>query len=846
MSGPTLFKPGGLVQTKWSEPQAMLDKYRPIDYIIDWFKGKIKKTSSPADRILVLKSATGSGKSTAFPAELYYAFYEDIRRGIACLQPKVATAMAIPTGEVAPVYTKEYLKKNGKSMKEPMEMGVNIGYQTGSFATNAVRGITYMTTGTIKQQLNIMPDIDFMNKYAFIIVDEAHERSIETDMVLYALKRFVERNYKNPLCPFVVITSATFDTIHFCDYMLSSIKAPARYENIIEVRGSTTHPITEIFLDYDAKNVIQAAIDTVAKIHVDSATDFLGPDPKKNISKTGADEPVLDEDKEKQFAKDTFFRDIIIFVSGKADVTAIKKGIDTLNGEHEFFQQYPVVVLTLTAKEVNEKGEEYANIFERAANQINVEIRDKKAISIKKAFRRVIISTTVGQTGLTLAGLKYTIDTGYHKAPEYNPVFGTDALILQPVSKGTHTQRKGRVGRKAPGFSYPLFTKKTYEALREDGLPDMMLREMSLQILSLIAMEVDPKNTINEELPVVMFSSNEKYVESLKYELRGKRTDLDKLLKTATINIAKIDLPDLPSIDAIHEALEKLYILGAINSNLVPTSLGFLMNKFRKVPIESVKMILSGYAWGASISDLVTIAAFMDFQKDLRPRKMEKKRLRAATKNINRFGMSEESATRIDGYSALYQSLFIADDFINNLILYFDFQKQIMKSFGEDASESMEAWCDIRGVDYQTMVSAIDLRDEVLNTLAAIGFNPYANAANSLTHVVDCYQNCSRDELLECVCRIKQCIFEGYKLNMAEWNPKIKAYITRQTHTFLQFFNPLFIGKRDIDKYGDGNPRFIIFDQITLKLNQNTGVYSPEVGGISVLDGFVSVDPTAF
>jgi len=844
MSGPTLRQMGGLNATIWSEPQAVLDKYVPIQYIMTWFKNKLKKVSSPADRILILRSATGSGKSTAFPAELYYVFYEEMKRGIACLQPKVALAKQIPVDSVIPFYTKEDLRKSGHGAKEPMELGVNIGYQTSAFSTVPVKGLTYMTIGTLTQQLAIMPDEDFMNKYGFIIVDEAHERSVDTDMVLYALKRLVERNYKNPLCPFVIVTSATFDVIHFCDYMLSSVKSPERYQNIIDVKGSTTFPIEEIFLPYDAKNYIQTVVDTVAKIHIDYAEDFLGPKTdEKKVKK-------LSEDEAKAFAKATFYRDILIFVSGSSDIRDIKKGIDALNSENEFFKQYPVIALKLSGKEVGEETEEFINIFNRTIDQLNVEVHSGKAIQIKKPFRRVMIATNVAETGLTFSSLKYVIDTGFRKTSEYNPTFNMDALVLQPITKGIHTQRKGRVGRRAPGFSFPMFTEKSHNELLTDNLPAMLLEEMTLQILKMIVMDVDPKNTVNNNTPAELFSEDPEYVEKLRYEIKALRTDLRKQIKDAKINVAKFDLLDLPSADSIHDSLEKLYILGAINSNMQPTALGFVIMKFRFIPIESIKMILSGFAWGASIADLITIAAFLDFQNDLRPRKMEKKRAKAAALNRGHFGLSDDASTKILGYSELAKTLEIADDFINNLLLYFDFQQQVNKIFsGENDAkqlDNMEAWCAELGVDYNTIINAIERRDEIINTMAAIGFNPFENDSASLLHVVQSYQNASRDELLECVCKIKQCIYEGYKLNMAEWNPKAKAYITKQTHTFLPFFNPLFIGKRDIDKYGDGNPRFIIFDKITLKLNQNTGLYTPNVNGISVLDGFVAIDQHAF
>ena len=90
---------------------------------------------------------------------------------------------------------------------------------------------------------------------------------------------------------------------------------------------------------------------------------------------------------------------------------------------------------------------------------------------------------------------------------------------------------------------------------------------------------------------------------------------------------------------------------------------------------------------------------------------------------------------------------------------------------------------------------------------------------------------------------MKQCIFEGYKLNIAEWNSRSKAYISRQTHMYLIIDNPLLERRKDINRVGDSNPRFIIYDDITLRVNPATGIYQASVGLISVLDGYVPIDP---
>ncbi|PJA92691.1 MAG: hypothetical protein CO133_01835 [Candidatus Komeilibacteria bacterium CG_4_9_14_3_um_filter_37_5] len=152
-------------------------------------------------------------------------------------------------------------------------MGENIGFQNSVIAKKPNRGIIYMTVGTLQQQLNIMDDESFMRKYSLIVIDEAHERSIGTDFTLYMMKKFINRNYKNADCPFLLITSATFNTKKFADYLLDHLKTE-RYKNIINV-GGFTYPITETWPEYDSDNYIQDAVSKAIQIHKENPEDYI-------------------------------------------------------------------------------------------------------------------------------------------------------------------------------------------------------------------------------------------------------------------------------------------------------------------------------------------------------------------------------------------------------------------------------------------------------------------------------------------------------------------------------------------------------------------------------------------
>jgi HrpA-like RNA helicase len=837
---PTLLRPGGLLATKWSTTQEVLDKYVPIDYIIDWVKARKKKNTSPLDRILLLQSATGSGKSAVLPPELYHVFFEDDKRNTACLQPQVYNAIDIPVNAVIPFHTKEFLKKTGKGARTPLELGENIGYQTGVFARVPVKGVVYMTVGVLMQQINIMSDEDFMKKYAFIIVDEAHKRSVDTDIVMSALKAFIYRNYKNPLCPFMIITSATFDAVRYCDWILSDIKKPDRYQNIINVKGQTTYPIHEIFLKYEAKDMINAAVERIVQIHEEFASDF-GVEHTSEFKE--AERLMLKEDAEAKKKDDTFFRDILVFVSGAKDVEDIKKKMNELNATHPFFQKHPVLPIGLTSDIVKRRDLDFTYL-DKEIEDLVVEVRKgKEGIDIKKPTRRVIIATNVGEVGITYKALKHVIDTGMHKSKEVAPTMSASALILKPITKGIHTQRMGRTGRRAPGYSFPLFTEENYNAMLTDELPGMLREDVTQTLLNLIIMQVDPENKGNELKPVELFGPLQPNV---KYQIKEARTEIDKKFRTTKFDLTKLDLLDLPSADSLHTSLEKLFVLGAIDSNSGPTHLGFIMNKFRYISIESVKMILAGYAWKAPISDLVTIAAMINQGTFLLNRKLRKNREASEQANAGISTLTPKAKKIVPNYVNLYNSLLIADDFINTLILFYEFQEKVEQQFSGEAEKdlgTLEEWCEGRGISFSSLIKALEERDQVIQTLAMIGFNPFQNSDKELRNVLSCYNNCGKRDLIERVKVLKQCIFEGYKLNLAEWNPRAKAYISRQTHMYLPIDNPLVIKRKDINSEGDSNPKFIIFDELTMRASPATGIYQTSVGLISVLDGYVPIDP---
>lgn len=808
MSGPTLLKAGNLEEVKdprdnkiiYSPTKDVLDKHRPIDYIMSWIDKRRANMQSVSDRVLILQSSTGSGKSTIIPPEFYHRFSgtKGDQRSICCTQPRVLTSITIPS-DIIQYHTKEALTKAGYPNRTPLKLGDNIGFQTGAISKRPIRGVIYMTIGVLMQQLNIMSDEDFMAKYSCVILDEVHDRSIATDDVLYAMKKFIMRNPSNKNCPFVITMSATFDVWKFANYLLSSVEPPQRrYDNIIKVAGFT-FPIENNFAAYDATNYIQAAADKVAELHKNNRSDF-------ELESADANARKLTEDVTRKLR----FRDIMVFVSGLPDMRKVKKKLDALNSSDEYFLKYPVLIVQLDRVAVNEQTRDFENML-ADISKLNVEVMIEKTITVKKPVRRVIVSTNVGETGLTIPTLKYAIDTGWFKSSEFNPTIGTSMLVAKPVTRGMATQRRGRAGRVSPGAFHPIYTEATWNALQTDQYPDFVKDEITLNILSLLIRECDPENYATSVPLITAFAS----------------PWWNKVQNTA-IDITAIDMLDLPSADSLHYSMQKLYALGAMSANSIPTKIGFIMNRFRFVSIESIRMILAGYAWGASILDLINITAILQIgRSSIILENLSRNFARALSGGSDRFHiLSKKMQYRM------------SDDFIWGALIFNEFQIFLQNiEIAKYKYEDLQKWCDQHGISLSGLYQVIELREDIINMIALIGFDPYANFENSIQ-----FMHNNPIAVGESIIRLKQCIFEGFKLNIAIWNPQLSKYITRDTHVPFDISDTTtnFVSAIAPDNY---HPRYIIYDKLSCMPKMGSDLYGFSVSTISVLDGFIPIDP---
>jgi pre-mRNA-splicing factor ATP-dependent RNA helicase DHX15/PRP43 len=194
--------------------------------------------------------------------------------------------------------------------------------------------------------------------------------------------------------------------------------------------------------------------------------------------------------------------------------------------------------------------------------------------------RKVVISTNIAETSLTIDGIVYVVDPGFSKQKVYNPRIRVESLLVSPISRASARQRAGRAGRTRPGKCYRLYTEKSfYEDLQETTYPEILRSKMSNVVLTLKKLGID--------------------------------------------DLVHFDFMDPPAPETLMRALELLNYLGALDDEGELTDLGYQMSELPLDP-QLAKMILVSPEFGCS-SEIVSIVACMSVpQIFLRPRESAK------------------------------------------------------------------------------------------------------------------------------------------------------------------------------------------------------------------------------
>jgi len=342
-------------------------------------------------QVVIVAGETGSGKTTQLPKMLLEAGV--LRRGIiGHTQPRRIAARAVAARLEAEL-----------PGAPPRFVGHKIRFSDGTSRDTAIK---VMTDGILLAEARHDP---LLRRYDAIIVDEAHERSLNIDFLLGCLKRILARRRDLTL----VVTSATIDTERFSTYFGD---AP-----IVEVSGRS-YPVETRYRPLDA----------------DDDDRF---DPGLNAGIVRALEEITAERGEIGRG------DVLVFLPGEREIREAAEAIEQAFGPK-------LAVLPL---------------YSRLAWS------DQQRIFDRRGGRRVVLSTNVAETSLTVPGIRAVIDSGLARLSRYSPRTKILRLPIEPVSQASANQRRGRCGRTGPGLCIRLYAESDFE-LREAFTPPEVLR----------------------------------------------------------------------------------------------------------------------------------------------------------------------------------------------------------------------------------------------------------------------------------------------------------------------------------------------------------------------------------
>uniref|UniRef100_A0A8C7YYZ1 ATP-dependent RNA helicase DHX15 n=1 Tax=Oryzias sinensis TaxID=183150 RepID=A0A8C7YYZ1_9TELE len=438
----------------------------------------------------VLVGETGSGKTTQIPqwcVDMVRSL-QGPKRAVACTQPRRVAAMSVAQ-RVA----------DEMDVMLGQEVGYSIRFEDCSSAKTVLK---YMTDGMLLREAMNDP---LLERYGVIILDEAHERTLATDILMGVLKEIVRQRTDLK----VIVMSATLDAGKFQVY----------FDNcpLLTIPGRT-HPVEIFYTPEPERDYLEAAIRTVIQLH-------------------------MCEEEE---------GDVLLFLTGQEEIDEackrIKREVEDLGPEVGDMKIIPLYS-TLPPQQQQ-------RIFEPSPPN-----KPNGAIG-----RKVVVSTNIAETSLTIDGVVFVIDPGFAKQKVYNPRIRVESLLVTAVSKASAQQRAGRAGRTRPGKCFRLYTEKAYKTEMQDNTyPEILRSNLGTVVLQLKKLGID--------------------------------------------DLVHFDFMDPPAPETLMRALELLNFLAALNDDGDLTELGAMMAEFPLDP-QLAKMVIASCEYNCS-NEILTITAML-------------------------------------------------------------------------------------------------------------------------------------------------------------------------------------------------------------------------------------------
>ncbi|KAH3778420.1 hypothetical protein DPMN_179878, partial [Dreissena polymorpha] len=367
---------------------------------------------------VVIVGSTGCGKSTQIPQYLLEAGWGAEGHVIGITQPRRVAAVTV-----------------GSRIAE--ERGVLLGSEVGYLirfddcTDPAETRVKCMTDGMLIRE--IMQD-PLLTKYSVLMLDEAHERSLYTDIILGLVRKIQMK--RSDLR--VIVASATLDAEEIKDFFnRNDSEDPSKDTAAILSIEGRAYPVDIHYTLDPVPDYIKATVETICKIH--------------RHEKPG---------------------DVLAFLTGMDEVNKVTSML--IEEAKQLLKDKDAMRMKIVPMHGSLPASEQMKVFERTP----------------KNCRKIVVATNIAETSITINGIVYIVDCGFVKIKTYHPQTGIESLVVVPVSQASANQRAGRAGRVRSGKAYRLYTEADYEKLSANTIPEMSRSDLAPVILQLKALGI--------------------------------------------------------------------------------------------------------------------------------------------------------------------------------------------------------------------------------------------------------------------------------------------------------------------------------------------------------------------
>ena len=411
-----------------------------------------------SSQVVIVSGQTGSGKTTQLPKILLELGRGTHGRQIVHTQPRRLAARTV-------------------AERIASEMGVHLGDEIGyqvrfTDETSPKTRLRVVTDGILLAQIQRDPQL---RQYDTIVIDEAHERSLNIDFLLGYLTALLPKRRDLKL----IITSATIDSVKFQEHFEHALheKVP-----VIEVSGRT-YPVQVVYEPLGTAPALMRHVpgfETGAMPGEESYAELSAVSSDGGRDRGSSREPDMDMPTAVARAcaeliihssHERGARDILVFASGERDIHEFENALRRHYGPRADDMRHPDAI-------------EIMPLFARLSS------KEQHRVFEPHTHQRIVIATNVAETSLTVPGIRYVVDPGTARISRYSKTAKVQRLPIEPISQASADQRSGRCGRIADGIAIRLYSREDYETRPRFTEPEILRTSLGAVVLHMLSVGV--------------------------------------------------------------------------------------------------------------------------------------------------------------------------------------------------------------------------------------------------------------------------------------------------------------------------------------------------------------------